>query len=94
MRRAARKDNNQAAIEAALRAIGCSVADTSRAGNGFPDMVVGYQGVNFLFEVKNPEQSPAGRALTEDQQDFSDSWRGSYHVVMTIDEAMRIVCGG
>lgn len=43
MRRAARTDANQVEIVSALRAIGCSVSDTSGVGGGFPDLAVGFR---------------------------------------------------
>jgi hypothetical protein len=40
MRRRARTDDNQAAIVAALRQLGCEVADLSGVGDGLPDLLV------------------------------------------------------
>ena len=76
-----------------LRAIGCTVAITSSVGGGFPDLVVGYKGQNFLFEVKDGLLPPSRTRLTPAEQEFSESWRGSYHVVTGEDEAVRIVLG-
>lgn len=48
----AKKDDNQAKIEAAARESGWNVEDMSRAGNGFPDLIL-TQGPYALFvEVK------------------------------------------
>ena len=90
-RRAARKDENQNEIVAALTRIGCVVHDTSGAGNGFPDIVCGYRGRNYLLEIKNPEGSPAQRKLTPKQHKFHAEWKGQLKIVTTVDEAINAV---
>ena len=50
MRLRAKTDVNQKAVVEQLRAIGATVAITSQLGKGFPDIVVGYGGDNYLFE--------------------------------------------
>ena len=89
MRRAARTDANHPEVVAALRAIGCSVADTSRVGCGFPDLVVGFRGRNWLVEVKDGRKSPSRRALTEDQVSFVAAWRGHWLRVDSAAEAVE-----
>ena len=91
MRRAARKDENQLAIEQDLRKLGYSVADTSQLGDGFVDMVVGKHQRNWLFEIKNPKQPPSARKLTPAEKDFHDAWRGQIHTVETTDQILEIV---
>ena len=89
--RACKTDANQADIVAALKAIGCSVAVTSGAGDGFPDLVVGIPGANMLMEIKNPEQDKSHRALTAEQQIFHTEWRGPITVVHTVAEALGVI---
>lgn len=91
MRRAARTDANHAAIVAALRGIGASVASTAAVGNGFPDIVVGFRGRNWLIECKDGSKPPSDRKLTPAQQDFRIGWRGHWIVVESPDEAVREV---
>lgn len=91
MRKRARGDANQTEIVSGLRRIGASVAITSQLGDGFTDLVVGWRGLNFLFEVKNPAQPPSKRKLTDDEQDFHDSWRGQVHVVESVEDALAIM---
>lgn len=87
MRLRARKDTNQAEIAGALEAVGCSVFDASRMGNGFPDLVVGRSGQTYLLEVKADGGKP-----TPQQLDFIGRWRGGpLSVVRTVEEALRIV---
>lgn len=90
-RRAAKVDANQPAIVAALRAIGCSVAITSAAGDGFPDLVVGFNGLNLLVEVKDGDRPPCERRLTKDQVVFHATWRGTTHVVESVAQALELI---
>ena len=91
MRRAARVDANHAQIVQVLRDIGCSVADTSGAGGGFPDLVVGYRGRNWLLEVKDGDKVASKRKLTVAQVEFKATWRGQWAVVMSSQEAIEVV---
>ena len=91
MRRAARTDANHAEIVQALRTIGASVADTSAVGKGFPDLVVGMRGRNWLLECKDGDKSPSRRKLTPDQVEFKAKWRGHWAVVNSAAEAIEVV---
>ena len=83
-RRAARRDGNELEIVVALEAIG---ADVVKLDN--PDLLVGFRGVNWLLEVKNP----AGlNRVSDDQEQFMVDWRGGrVAVVRTADEALMAV---
>jgi len=72
MRRAARKDDNQREIERAFQRCGFQVFDTSRLGNGFPDLVVYRKshGV-ILAEIKDGAKPPSARKLTPDEVAFA-----------------------
>jgi hypothetical protein len=91
MRRAARVDDNQAEIVAALRAIGASVQPLHTIGQGCPDILVGLSGRNVLFELKNPNQVPSKRKLTDDEAIWFGNWRGEAYVIETADEAISIL---
>lgn len=91
MRRAARTDANHAEIVRVLTKIGVSVADTSRVGSGFPDLVVGFRGKNLLLEVKDGRKSPSRRKLTAGQQEFAAAWRGQVRTVESVAEALSAV---
>ena len=91
MRRAARTDANHAEVMAALRAIGCSVADLSAVGKGVPDLAVSRNGITVLVEVKNGALPPSDRRLTTAQEKFKATWRGLYFVVNSVDEAIAAV---
>jgi hypothetical protein len=91
MRTAARVDANQPEIVKALRAIGASVLVMSQLKNCF-DLLIGYRGRTFLFEVKDGSKPPSARKLTPGEQEFKDSWKGSeYHIVLSVEQAIEIV---
>lgn len=81
-----RADNNQFAIVNKLRKIGASVTILSQVGDGCPDLLVGFRGVNYLMEIK--ERS--GK-LTTDQQVWHTYWNGQVAVVRSFDEAIKII---
>lgn len=91
MRRAARVDANHHEIVKALRAIGASVADTSAVGQGFPDLVCGFRGRNWLLECKDGSKPPSARKLTPAQIEFKATWRGHWAVVTTAAEAIEVI---
>ena len=91
MRRAARTDANHTEVVKALRRIGASVVSLASVGAGIPDILCGHNGLNWLFEVKNPEQPPSKRRLTDDEQAFMIAWRGQYAVVETAEQAIALV---
>ena len=91
MRKIGRVDSNQKELVKQLRAIGASVAITSNIGNGFVDIVVGYKGVNYLFEIKDGKKPPSQRKLTVDEAYFFDKWSGNCHIVHNIDECLNII---
>ena len=85
-----RIDANQPEIVKALRQLpGVSVAITSDLGKGFPDLVVGYRGANYMYELKDPDKPPSGRKLTKSEQTFHDNWTGHVAVITTINSCMR-----
>ena len=81
-----RTDGNQAAIVAALRKVGCSVADTHVVGHGFPDIVASRQGVTYLLEIKQP-----GEQLNDNERCWRAFWRGPVATVSSIAEALAAV---
>lgn len=73
-------------------AIGCTVADTSRAGEGFPDLVCGYRGKNYLLEVKDGRKKKSAQKLTPAQVVFHGDWKGQIATVKNLEEALEVVC--
>ena len=89
---ARRKDNNQSAMESELRQLGFHVADTSRLGGGFPDMVVsGWSRrkgcvMALLVEVKMPEGK-----LTDDEWKFVEEFPqdGPYIIAYSTEDVLE-----
>jgi hypothetical protein len=89
-------DANQTEIVAALRKIGCSVAITSGAGDGFPDIVVGRTDINgdrknWLIEIKDGDKSPSRQKLTPDQVVFHREWEGQIAIVTSAEQAINLI---
>jgi len=91
-RKAARVDANQADIIKAARRLGATVTDTSRVGQGFPDIVVGIFGINLLIEIKDGDKPPSKRKLTDDQVVWHKAWNGSSYVINSADEMIALIC--
>ena len=93
MRRIARTDKNHKEIADHFRFLGASVQPTHTIGKGFPDMVVGYMGHNYLIEVKDENKCPSKQKLTEHEQRFFDNWQGRVHVVKNLQDVRRLIMG-
>lgn len=94
MRRAARTDDNQAAIVKALRSAGCGVVSLAAIGNGVPDLLVSrptWPHAWILLEVKDGAKPPSARELTPDQVKFHEAVRGPCKVVKDVAEALEAV---
>ena len=77
MSRFVKRDSIHSAVVGAFRGMGISVYDAAHAGNSFPDLVVGCNGITYLVELKT------GTApQTEGQAAFAKAWRGSPVVVL------------
>ncbi len=87
-----RLDNNQRKIVKLLRQHCVSVQSLASVGYGCPDIMVGFQGHDWKFEIKNPEQPPSKRILTKHEKIWRRDWRGSKpHTVLTLDEIVEII---
>ena len=82
-----RTDVNQKGIVRDLRIIGASVQPTHTVGKGFPDIVVGLRGDNYLFEIKRDENAK----LTPAERRWHDSWRGQVDVIYSTEDALRVM---
>ena len=92
MRRAARVDDNQAEIVAALRQIpGVTVKSLAAVGDGFPDICVGYRTVNHFFEIKDPSKPLSDRQLTPKQKKFHKEWKGKVHIAETVMDIVNVI---
>jgi Holliday junction resolvase len=82
-----RVDMNQRNIIEALRDVGATVTDTHSLGKGFPDIVVGHAGLNYLFEIKHPENG----SLTPDEKNFRVTWAGQADTITCWRDAFEIM---
>ena len=92
MRRASNIDLNHVQIVQVLRQAGATVASLAAVGKGVPDLLVGYQGRNFLMEVKRlrGKLNPTAK-LTADQEKFFREWNGRVYVVTSPEQALEIL---
>ena len=90
-RRAAKIDGNQYDIVDALIAAGASVQTLANVGFGCPDLLIGYRGINFLIEIKDPAQAPNKRRFNSHQKTWHALWKGKAHLVETVDQALLVV---
>jgi hypothetical protein len=81
-------DSNHNQIVGGLSNIpGVSVYDACRVGDGFPDIVVGYAGRTYLFEIK-----PSRRhKLNRKQRKFFGRWKGQVDVIYCLEDALAIM---
>ena len=91
MRRIARVDANQREVVAALRAAGASVQLLHAVGEGCPDLLVGYKGLNMLLEVKDGSKPPSAQKLTPQQEEWHRDWRGHRVVVNSPEAALTAI---
>lgn len=88
MRTKSRVDANQEEIIQALRSAYASVQPLHTVGNGVPDLLVGYRGRNFLFEIKDGNKFPSHQKLTPHQEKWHLEWRGQVIVVNSVKDAL------
>ena len=75
-----RRDANEPEIVEAFKSMGFSVERL----NTPLDLLVGWNKVNYLVEVKLPDKK-----LNENQVIFTDQWKGQYFICYTADDAIR-----
>ena len=85
---AKRVDLNHQEVVKTLRLLGATVFDASRMGQGFPDLVVGYNHQTVLVEIKSGEQ----KKFTQAQLKFMADWKGSAITrINDVDGAIRLI---
>ena len=82
-----RVDENQKQLVHTFIALGASVLNLSRVGQGCPDLLIGYKGKSVLVEVKS-----AKGTFTEPQIKFMQNWRGgAVSRIDSVDAAIRLI---
>lgn len=84
--RFARVDANHGEIVDALRKVGVSVQSLASIGHGCPDIVCAKGSMTWMVEIKG-----AKGKLTPDQIKFIGAWRGTVHIVRTVNDALQLV---
>ena len=94
MRRAAKVDDNQSGIVKALRQIPGMTVEV-----GHDDILVGYKGRTYWFEIKRPEAvSKITGGIKPSEITVSElnrlcNWTGHYQVVWNIDQILNEIEG-
>jgi hypothetical protein len=87
-----RTDANQKQLISQLRQIpNISVFSTHIIGKGFPDIVVGYKGFNYLFEIKDGEKTKSQKKLTDAELKFHFDWYGQITIIESINDALKVL---
>jgi len=87
MRHALRKDLNQRDVVKALEDIGASVKPLHQP----LDLLIGFRGHTYLFEVKRPDKKGWKSEYTPQQIKFRQTWRGQMATVYTAEEAVYVL---
>jgi hypothetical protein len=87
--RRGKPDSNQKQIIKELRAMGASVEISSMIGNGFGDIIVGFNEINYILEIKTETGE-----LRDNQVEYHRSWKGTIHTIRSFEEALEIINGG
>lgn len=81
-----KQDKLQKEITHCLKLLGYSVWDTSQIGNGFPDIIVGANGINYLFEIKSKHTT-----ISKSQCKFDSEWKGNSQIIYSVSDALQII---
>lgn len=79
---AKRVDANQPEIVKEFRRLGASVFVVNRDF----DLIVGFNELNYLVEVKDGSKPPSGRKLTPNEVKFWKGWKGQICEIKSIEE--------
>ena len=86
-RRQTNYDANHIEIVDKLRSIGAVVVDLAAVGKGVPDILVGWRGRTYLFEIKTTKGY-----VRATQEQFFRSWSGGrIAVIRSFDEALDVL---
>jgi len=87
-----RTDANHKKLIDKIRQIpSASVFSTHEVGKGFPDIVVGYRGLNYMFEIKDGKKTASKKKLTQAEIKFHSNWTGQISVVEKIEDILNIL---
>jgi len=75
------KDSNENFLTCCLLKLGWNIKSTSQVGNGFPDAVVGRDGIIALVEFKLEVQAKPETQLTKPQLHFHSLWPAPIYII-------------
>ncbi len=81
-------DNHKQIVDALRKISGVSVFSIHTIGKGVPDIVVGYGGLNYLFEIKDGAKPPSQQKLTPMEVTFFEKWKGQVHVATCLNDIL------
>jgi hypothetical protein len=87
-----RTDANQKDIVEMVRKLpGASITSTHTIGKGFPDLVIGYKGINYLIELKDGNKPKSQKKLTPDEVEFHLKWNGQIAICENFEDILKIL---
>lgn len=87
-----RLDDNHAEIVDFLRSIpGVSVQSLASVAFGCPDLLIGYQDINYLAEVKDGRKPPSKRRLTPAEVKWHEDWTGQKAIIKSVEDAAALL---
>lgn len=89
--RNAKVDANQSEIVKVTRKLGASVQHLHTVGKGCPDIIVGFRGCNYLWEIKDGNKSPSKQKLNDLEVEWHLKWRGQVTVISSVNEAIAFL---
>lgn len=70
-----------------------SIFTTHTIGKGFPDIVIGYRGKNYLIEIKDGNKTKSQTKLTPEESKFHLHWKGQVNVAYSFEDILNIING-
>lgn len=86
VRKRAKSDAVQTPFVAQLRDLGVSVQPIHQIGHGCPDILVGWKGQNYLFELKSEKG-----VATPDEIEWLTKWKGQVALVRTLERILYTI---
>ena len=83
--------NHKEIIDGLRKFTALSVFSTHMIGKGFPDIVIGYKGINYLVEIKDGAKIKSRKKLTDDEIKFHGSWFGQIMIAENVDDVLRLL---
>lgn len=80
-----RTDKNQLEIVRFLSESGCQIINLTQVGQGCPDLLICYNGINILIEIKNTGK------LNDKQRLFHHKWNGPIEIVYNLEQTKTLL---